>query len=984
MGNPNGVGGRFGEFREHVAPVFVVSFLFGLSLICLAVAGWTVFIDELGAEKIPQLLIVGAVVSIFVGLIDVRLSAVLTLRNRTAFVGLILSTLSLALGVAYQMFPSPLVVFALPLAFEVMFVFSEMIVIALALDRYDMRQSKRYFGRATTGRWVAYVVLGPVLAVVTLPPAALFVVAGLLAAVASTVAVAVAGDSPPPTPEPLAAPGASEPPSLGAIRGNPLSRSILAVTMLGVPTLLVADYIFLAEAERSWSEDSLQQLLSVANLIQGVAVLVGSYFGGAVIRRFGVGVGLLAVPVVVAALCGAMLVSLRVGADAVTLVIAMMIYAGEPMFRYGLRRPAAALLYQPIPQAMATRVQSLTDGPAVAFMIVLTGLALSFLEVFGPTAVLVGTLVVIAITLAATTTAQRRYVDALRSALQRRQLGAGIIIAKELREVLNEGLDDPDPGRVLAACRLVTDIEPNGLWDESLRLLNSPHPEVRSAALLWVERGVVAPESHALRSIVGDRQRPPSDRIRALNIARRSSHPWVEEITAQLAGSGELADSAVVQSIDTTERHKMVEAAAMSPDQEQRLRCAEVLVETGDHSDVPIIMVLLHDEDPAIRAAALTASHRFDDRELWDFIFSEVTARSAWGEYELRDLRGEAPVAALVGAMARASEKELARLVRIALSTRDDRALAAVERLAGRREPLVREMALAGLARVEHAVPADRSGLLRTDLNRIAGGCLALIDIAGCLRGALRDAIDHAIERERRTLLHGVAILGFGTEAEAVSTALTDGAPDRLAHANEWLRTSLPSSDHQLAQALDSSPAITTEIDFLPEDLDSHGLDRWSILLGRGQLQEEKNSTMEVPMAERMIALRAAEMFADTPPAVLHDLAGQATEHRLENGATLFEQGDEGDEFYVLLAGEINIQVGDRTIDSLHAGAAFGELALICEERRSASARAADSALLLSISRQHFHELQHDRPEVSIHLLRYVAERLRRRTLAVL
>ena len=141
---------------------------------------------------------------------------------------------------------------------------------------------------------------------------------------------------------------------------------------------------------------------------------------------------------------------------------------------------------------------------------------------------------------------------------------------------------------------------------------------------------------------------------------------------------------------------------------------------------------------------------------------------------------------------------------------------------------------------------------------------------------------------------------------------------------------------------------------------------------------------MEVPMAERMIALRAAEMFADTPPAVLLDLAEHATEHRLENGATLFEQGDEGDEFYVLLAGEIHIQVGDRTIDSLHPGAAFGELALICEERRSASARAAESALLLAISRQHFLELQYDRPEVSIQLLRYVAERLRRRTLASL
>ena len=970
------------EFREHVAPVFFVSFLFGLSMICLSVAGWTVFIDELGAERIPQLLIVGAIISVLIGLLDVRLSAVLTLRKRTAIVGIVLTVLALGLGIAYRLFPSPLVVFALPLAFEVMLLFSEMIVTALALDRYDMSQSKRYFGRATTGRWVGYVALGPVLTAVTIEPATLFVVAGLLSAAASMVAVAVAGGSSAVAPESPGTADASTSSSRDAIGRNPLSRSILAVTMLGVPTLLVADYIFLAQADRSLSEASLQRLLSLAVLIQGAAVLVGSYSGGAFIRRYGVGAGLLSVPVVVAILSVAMLGSLAAGTATATLVIAIMINAGEPMLRYGLRRPATALLYQPLPESLVTRVQSLTDGAAVAAMIVLTGLALTVLDLLGPSAVLLGTLLVIGATLVATVVARRRYVDALRSALERRQLGSGVTFAKETREVLTDGLDDSDPGKVLAAARLITDIDPNGLRGESDRLLTSKHSEVRSAALTWAERGVVAPDSGALHLIVGDQNCSPHDRIRALGLARRSGHSWVDEMVAQLTASEEFADAAVVQSTDSAERHRMAEVASASPDRERRLRCAEVLVDAGDLSDVPVIMRLLTDEDPEVRRMAAAAASRIDDAELWEFIFSEVGPRMAGDGLDLRDPIGDAPVDALVGAIDRARDEELSPLLRVALSSADDRVLAAVERVAGRPDPLIREMALAGLARREHHVPASRSALLRSDLDRIAVGCLALVGVAGRLRGPLRDAVDHAVERERRSLLHGVTTLGFGTEAQAVSAAVASGTPNRTAHANEWLRTSLPGSDRRLVEALEASSATLAATDHLPEDLDPHGLDRWITLLAKHQSGDRENSNMELPVAERVIALRAAEMFAETPPAILLELAEHAAEHRLENGATLFEQGDEGDELYVLLDGEIGIYVGDRKIDALQAGDAFGELALICGERRSASARAVDSALLLSISRQHFFELQYDRPEVSILLLRYVADRLRRRTLA--
>ena len=182
-------------FREHVAPVFAVSFLFGLSLICLSVGGYTVFIDELGAERIPQLLIVSAALSVLLGVADLRMSATLALRQRAAMMGVLMTSIAIGLGVLARWFPSPAVTFILPLGFEVILVFSEMIVVALAINRYDMRQSKRYFGMATSGRWVGYLILGPILAVVSIRPSNLLIFAGFTAACGSIIAVAVAGHS---------------------------------------------------------------------------------------------------------------------------------------------------------------------------------------------------------------------------------------------------------------------------------------------------------------------------------------------------------------------------------------------------------------------------------------------------------------------------------------------------------------------------------------------------------------------------------------------------------------------------------------------------------------------------------------------------------------------------------------------------------------------------------------------------------------------
>ncbi|MEM7344700.1 MAG: cyclic nucleotide-binding domain-containing protein [Chloroflexota bacterium] len=84
-------------------------------------------------------------------------------------------------------------------------------------------------------------------------------------------------------------------------------------------------------------------------------------------------------------------------------------------------------------------------------------------------------------------------------------------------------------------------------------------------------------------------------------------------------------------------------------------------------------------------------------------------------------------------------------------------------------------------------------------------------------------------------------------------------------------------------------------------------------------------------------------------------------------GSTVFEQGDDADNFYIIVKGEVDIirahssgpEILTATIDS---GQYFGEIGLLKKEPRSATARVTDSgdAVLLSVDREMFQQLVND------------------------
>ena len=91
----------------------------------------------------------------------------------------------------------------------------------------------------------------------------------------------------------------------------------------------------------------------------------------------------------------------------------------------------------------------------------------------------------------------------------------------------------------------------------------------------------------------------------------------------------------------------------------------------------------------------------------------------------------------------------------------------------------------------------------------------------------------------------------------------------------------------------------------------------------------------------------------------------------------LGSQVQEGAKMYLLVEGKVRLVIGKKIIDTLRPGEIFGEMAVISEMPRSATAMAKSACRLLSIGRDQFHEALGSTPEFALMLMSIMINRLR-------
>jgi CRP/FNR family transcriptional regulator, cyclic AMP receptor protein len=98
----------------------------------------------------------------------------------------------------------------------------------------------------------------------------------------------------------------------------------------------------------------------------------------------------------------------------------------------------------------------------------------------------------------------------------------------------------------------------------------------------------------------------------------------------------------------------------------------------------------------------------------------------------------------------------------------------------------------------------------------------------------------------------------------------------------------------------------------------------------------------------------------------------------LRAGEALFREGDSGTLMYILKSGSIDILVKNIVVETATAGALLGEMALIDQGARSATAIAREDCSLVPIDLKRFHFLVQQTPHFATHVMHVMAERLRK------
>lgn len=94
-------------------------------------------------------------------------------------------------------------------------------------------------------------------------------------------------------------------------------------------------------------------------------------------------------------------------------------------------------------------------------------------------------------------------------------------------------------------------------------------------------------------------------------------------------------------------------------------------------------------------------------------------------------------------------------------------------------------------------------------------------------------------------------------------------------------------------------------------------------------------------------------------------------------GAVIFRELDPVDYMYVLLEGEVEVSLRGEPLGAELAGGIIGEMAMINESTRSATAKVLIDTRAARIDRDSFREIIVANPDFALHLMQVMANRLR-------
>lgn len=129
--------------------------------------------------------------------------------------------------------------------------------------------------------------------------------------------------------------------------------------------------------------------------------------------------------------------------------------------------------------------------------------------------------------------------------------------------------------------------------------------------------------------------------------------------------------------------------------------------------------------------------------------------------------------------------------------------------------------------------------------------------------------------------------------------------------------------------------------------------------------------------SEKVEMLQGIPLFSHLTKKQLAEVARHSDELQVDAGHVLARAGELGHELFVIVDGTATVSRNGSTLAQLGRGDAVGEMSLLDRQPRSADVVADGPMAVLVISGREFKPLLESAPDLSLRLLRSMAQRLR-------
>jgi HEAT repeat protein len=772
-----------------------------------------------------------------------------------------------------------------------------------------------------------------------------------------------------------------------AVSSNQLLR-LLALGLIGLTmTGTLIDLQLKFVLKESFGRDDITAIYGLMSAGVGVGTLLLQFWASKVLfPRHGVSFA--------AMLHGTALLAAAGGTALVGgLVVLILAQALDDVLQFSLQKPVEQVSLLPFPGRIKS-VALATLGGVLRPLSKATGGGVALLLADSPRLLPLATVGAAGIAVGAYSRHRKLYMGALESALTRHAVDMSevsstpLVVDRSMIAVIERGLQDSDATVVIFATSMLEQLPAEEALPRLAQLIKHDVPEVRAEAA----------------SVFG-RLDAPLDFATGMSIAAQLAEEDVAYVVAALLDSVGRAGGIEPDSIVRFLQH----------DDNDVRRAALVALGRLDwvETDETLRSMLGQgsSRDQILASGAVGELQRMDFMiELTDLI-EESEVRPAALDALAR--LGSAAVPVLASVLDRRElPLPLRRTVITALaSIKDDQAKTTLVALVN--EPALGPAALHSLSRMreEGTIGAVEEAELRTVLREQMQDGLLLSAASSIIRAKAKGPADLFIAAELQGLhtrsVHRVmkvlALSYDPTRIATIDSALLSDNPARRSNALELLEGTIDQASSALIMPFMDIVAegmpLQRTIELIPNgrrvqktpadalvDLDDwwtralalHYLGRDAEIALPGRSQDDVTEEVDMmPLIEKVMILKGSEFFRNFPGSDLAGIAALTDVIHVQKDEVIFEQGEDGDAFYIVVQGAVRITRGATLLATLGSREGFGEMAILDKESRSASATAAEDSTLLSLDRDSFDRVIEQSPVVARGVYRVLTERLR-------